>query len=261
MKKLICCALFLAGFTHLLAQDIPLAYQQLENSYNNSEFEACIKLTREIESFSINRVDTLAANSFFYLASSHNQLGNLDKALDYFEKEKSLRAKLPMGDGIYYSMNLFNLAYTYLQAGKYAKAGLSADELIVSDKKIYGVTSPEFISSVISVVDIYIELDRFGDAEKLLNATLKKQEKKSLNEGKLLTKLGDLYTYTGQLSKAVQPLEKATDILFDVAGEESPEYISAAISLGILYMGQGKYPEAEEVFEITKSARPIRKSI
>ncbi len=37
------------------------------------------------------------------------------------------------------------------------------------------------------------------------------------------------------------------------SGEESPEYISTAINLGVLYMGQGKYPEAEEIFEVALS--------
>jgi CHAT domain-containing protein/tetratricopeptide (TPR) repeat protein len=250
MRKLIYCALLLAGYANLFAQEVPEIYKQLENSYNNSEFDACVKLTREIESFSVNRVDTLAANSFNYLGNSHNQLGNIDKALGYFERERTLRSKLPFGDGIYYSNNLFSLAYLYLQAGQYARAGTMADELIINEKKIYGVESPEYTESVVSIADIYIQLDRFNDAEKLLNATLKKQSKRSLNEGKLLNKLGDLYTYTGQYSKASKALESAADILFDVAGENSADYTSAAINLGILYMSQGKYPEAEEVFEV-----------
>lgn len=250
MNKLLYFTILLAVSVHVCAQNIPDAYQQLEKSYNNSEFEACIKLTREIETFSLNRIDTLAANSLFYLADAHNQLGDLDKALGFFEREMSIRAKLSATDGFSYSNSLYNLTYLYLQAGKYAKAGVMADELITNDKKLYASTSPEYVASVISVADIYIQLDRFSDAEKLLNATLKRQAEKSLEQGVLLNKLGDLYTYTGQYSKASKALENATDILFDVAGENSPEYIGAAINLGILYMSQGKYPEAEEIFDV-----------
>jgi CHAT domain-containing protein/Tfp pilus assembly protein PilF len=248
MKKLACSIVLLSCALVVFSQDVPKIYTQLENSYNNSEFDACLKLESDIETFSLNRTDTLAANSLFYIAYAHQQLGDLNKALTFYEREKVLRAKL--NDDVYYSTTLFNLASVYLMAGKYEKAGVAADELLANDKKLYNISSPEFAGSAINVAHVYIQLDRFKEAEQLLNSTLKRQEKGTVNEGMILNKLGDLYTYTGQYSKASKALERATDVLFESAGEESAEYIMAAINLGILYMGQGKFPEAEEVFEV-----------
>ena len=246
---LIYCSFLLIGH-QVFAQSIPKEYTKLETSYNNSEFEACLKLTREIESVTANRFDTIAANSFYYLADANHQLGHLERALEFFEREKTVREKLVTEDAYSYSNTLYNLAFLYLQAGNYSRAETIADQLIANDKKLYESASPEFAASVYNVADIYIQIDRLSSAEKLLTSAIKHQPDRSISRGNLLNKLGDLYTYSGQFSRAAKVLNQSLDILYDQAGENAPEYVSAAINLGILYMSQGKYPEAEEVFDV-----------
>jgi CHAT domain-containing protein/tetratricopeptide (TPR) repeat protein len=249
MKKLFCLSLFICSIA-AYSQEIPAAYTKLETDFNNSEFEACAKAVAEIEKMALNRIDTVGANSYYYLGEAYNQLGNLDKAVAFFEKEKIIRAKLQNVDPLSYSNSLYNLMYINLQAGNYAKAGQYADEVIVVDKKVHDVSSADYAATIYSVADIYIQLNRFDDAEKILKSTIKRQPEKSIGMGTLYNRLGDLYTYIGQFSKAQQSLETSLDILFDAAGENSAEYISAAINLGSLYMSQGKFPDAEEIFEV-----------
>jgi CHAT domain-containing protein/Tfp pilus assembly protein PilF len=256
MKNSILLLLFVVLFSKLAAQDVPPIYYQLESNYEKSEFDACIKLAKDIDRMTASRLDTVAANSLFYLADSYLQSGDQKMAVTYFEKEKVMRSKLPMGDGINYSTSLFNLAYAYLEAGQYTNAGATADELLAHDRKTFGADAADFVSSVLSIADIYIKVDRIKDAEKILSSTLKRQQKNSVLEGQLLAKLGDVYTYGSQFGKAEKALQQATDILFNVAGEDSPEYISAALNLGILYMSKGKYPEAEEIFDVALSIIP-----
>jgi CHAT domain-containing protein/Tfp pilus assembly protein PilF len=256
MKNSILLLLFALLFSKVAAQDVPPIYYQLENSYEKSEFDACIKMAKDIEKLMASRLDTVAANSLFYLGDSYLQSGNQKMAVTYFEKEKVMRSKLPMGDGISYSTSLFNLAYAYLEAGQYANAGATADELLAHDRKTFGADAAEFVSSVLSIADIYIKVDRIKDAEKMINGAVKRQQKNSVLEGQLLAKLGDVYTYGSQFAKAENTLQQATDILFNVAGEDSPEYISAALNLGILYMSKGKYPEAEEIFDVALTIIP-----
>lgn len=250
MKHL--CLLMILGGSYLphYSQAQPGVYAELERNYNENSFEACIRMTRQVEAFANNRLDTLAANSYFYLGDAYNQTGQLKKALHYFELEKQTLESLKLNRTTDFSNTLNNLAYLYLENGDYTKAGAIADQLIANDRLLFPSTADEYVSSVIYVSDIYIQLDRIRDAEQLLLTTLKPQAKNSIQRGILLNKLGDLYSYSGQYSRASRTLQQAIDLLGEEAGEESAEFISTAINMGILYMSQGKYPEAEEIFEV-----------
>ena len=237
----------------LHAQDLPPLYVELETNYNRNAFEACVRLEKQVESFTAHRKDSLAANSSFYMGDAYNQLGRTDKALSWFEKEKKILTGLGHPHTRDLSNSLNNLAYLYLQQGSYAMAGLTAGELLSIDRRLFAPTAAEYIESVLYISDIYIQLDRFKHAEQLLVTTLKAQNKNSANRGTLLNKLGELYTYVGQYSRASQSLLEAIDIHAALGGEESADYINAAINLGILYMNQGKYPEAQEIFEVALS--------
>ena len=232
------------------SQQQPNVYVQLEEHYNADSFEACIKMAKEVDAFTRNRLDTVAANSFFYLGDAFNQTGDIKRALHYFELEKQTLLALGLNRTTDFSNSLNNLAYLYLQDGNYRNAGAIADQLLENDRLLFSPTVQEYITTVLDVADIYIQLDRIKEAEGLLLNTLKQQPKNTISRGVLLNKIGDLYSYSGQYTRALRSLLEALDIHGDLAGEESPEYINAAINLGILFMNQGKYPEAEEIFEV-----------
>lgn len=234
-------------------QHLPEVYRVLEENYQENAFADCIAMAKQVDSFIRNRQDTLASNTCFYLGDAYNQLGETRKALSYFEREKQILQSLGMTGTEDYSNSLNNLAYLYLQDGNYKAAGISANALISNDRKLYKATDAAFIQSVLYVADIYLQLDRLKDSESLLLSTLKAQRGKDLNTGLLLNKLGDLYSYTGEYSRASRSLMEALDVHLEEAGEESPEYITSAINMGILYMNQGKYPEAQEIFDVALS--------
>ena len=235
------------------AQQVPEVYRTLEEKYHQNAFADCIAMEKQVDSFSRNRLDTLASNTYFYLGDAFNKLGEIRKALFYFEREKQTLQSLGMTGTEDYSNSLNNLAYLYLQDGNYKAAGIAADALISNDRKLYNATDAAFIQSVLYVADIYLQLDRLKDSESILLATLKSQRGKSVNTGLLLNKLGDLYSYTGEYSRASRSLMEALDVHQEESGEESPEYIMSAINMGILYMNQGKYPEAQEIFDVALS--------
>src|SRR6478609_1569581 len=131
---------------HSVAQKPPKVYQDLEKHYNENNFEACVKLESQVEAFAATRKDTLAANSYFYLGDAFNQLGQLQKAIVFWEKEKTLLGELDVKDkyeeGEFnfkeeYSTKLYYLSDLYLQIGNYQKAGEMADQLIKADRKLY----------------------------------------------------------------------------------------------------------------------------
>ena len=246
------CILFIAVASYLPAysQQQPDAYLQLEKHYNEGSFEACVKIVKQVEAFTRNRLDTLAANSFFYLGDAYHQTGDLKKALHYFELEKQTLQALGLNHTSDFSNSLNNLAYLYLQDGNYGKAGAIAEELLAHDRVLFAPTAQEYISTVVEVAEIYLQLDRIKEAEAILISTLRQQPKNTVSRGVLLNKIGDLYSYSGQYTRALRALTEALDIHSELAGEESLEYINAAINLGILFVNQGKYPEAEEIFEV-----------
>lgn len=250
MKKLFLFSLLAASYLSLWGQHLPPVYVALETQYDQNAFEACLAMEKEVESFTRNRLDTLAANSYFMLGDAYHQLGEIDKALGYFERQKDMLTALHLTETSDYSHALNNLTWLYLQRGSYEQAGHMADQLIVNDRKLYQATDADFVASVLYVADTYIQVDRLRDAENLLLNTLRAQDAGSHPRGLLLNKLGDLYSYTGEYSRAMRSLSEALDIHMDHGGEETAEYISAAINLGVLYMNQGKYPEAQEIFEV-----------
>lgn len=233
-----------------LAQQGSDVYETLKKNYDRDAFEACIAMEKEVATFTRNRIDTLAANCFFYMGDAFNQAGDVEKALQFFEREKKALQALGMQRTDDYSNSLNNLAYLYLHAGDYENAGRTAAELIANDEKIFSPTDDLFVSTVLEVSEIYLQLDRLKDCETLLLNTLRRQRAGSVNRGLLLNKLGDLYSYTGRYTKATKYLNEALDVEGVAAGEESAGYISAAINLGILYMNEGKLPEAQEIFEV-----------
>lgn len=253
MKFLLTAILTIRFCSTVWAQSLPAVYRQLEQHYNGNAFEACVDMERQVERFLHNRLDTLAANSLFYLGDAFYQMEKPEKAVSCFEREKNTLYALGLSNTDDYSNSLSNLAYLYLEAGDYTRAGHAADELLDVDRKIYPPNDRRYAESILSIADIYLQLDRLPDAERILLHAVKAQKKKTLVLGILSNKLGDLYTYTGQYSRAERYLTESLEIAAVEAGENSVEYANTAINLGILYMSQGKYPEAEEIFDIALS--------
>lgn len=232
------------------SQQLPAVYATLEKTYEANMFDACVRMEKQVENFANGRQDTLVSNSFFYLAEAFNEVGETGKAIAYFERAKTTLTSLGLTATSDYSNALNNLAYLYLQNGDYSHAATMADELLATDEKLYSPNVPEFVESVLYAADIYIAVDRLKQAERVLIHARRFQEEGSLESGLLLNKLGELYTYTGSYSRASEALTQALDAVAEITGEESAEYVNTAINLGILYMAQGKYPEAEEIFEV-----------
>jgi CHAT domain-containing protein/Tfp pilus assembly protein PilF len=236
--------------TSVWSQETPSVYRALEKNYDTDMFEACVRMEKQVESFTQGRLDTLVSNSFFYLAEAFNEVGETKKAISYFERARATLKSLGLTGTTDYSNSLNNLAYLYLQDGNYSQAATTGEELLANDRKLFTATAPELLESVLYVAEIYLEVDRLKQAERILINTLRYQENSSLGRGLILNKLGELYTYTGSYNRASEVLTEALDVLGEIAGDESPEYVSTAINLGVLFMSQGKYPEAEEVFEV-----------
>lgn len=239
--------LFSSSF--VFAQNLPKLYTEIVERYNEQNYETIIGLTKDVDVLARNRKDTIVANSFYYIANSYRNLGQPENAITWFEREKGLRSDLGLVETSEFSGALYSLALVYLEAGQYAKAETMAADLLANDKRIYGVRTEEYVSTVQSVADIYTQLDKFPEAEKLLLESLRAQEKNSSLEAAVHSELGGLYTVNGQFQKATRHLNDALAILEKQHDTDSRFTLTATVNLGILYLTQGKFAEAEEAFD------------
>lgn len=240
--------LFLIGIT-AYAQEIPKLYQDIENTFNSENYEACVKMEKALADFAQQRNDTLVANAYYYVGFANSMLGKTDKAIALFEKEKSVRESLSLQNSEDYSNVLSNLLGLYFEIGNNDKAVLLSNQLLENDKKNYGVTSDIYVQTVLNSASVLRDIDKLKDAQTLLESSIKQQEKGSANYSLLQLKLGDLYSYKGSYSKASKTLAEANPLIEKQFGLNSPEFLDALVITGTHYVRQGKYPEAEEIFD------------
>lgn len=238
-----------------LSQTTGQLHNELASKFEKQDYAACVKLEREVDAATKNQRDTISARSCFYLGQSYYELGQYDKAIVWLEREKAMRTDLGLVASADYNDVLYNLAYINLQAGRYTDAGTAADALIENSRK-FKKADQSYADDVLSAADIYMQVDKFEAAEKLLQSAIRQFPKNSAEQGMLLTKLGDLYTLTNQYSKASRTLHQAVAVLEKSAGIQSPEYVSASINQAILYTSRGQYPEAEEVLDFALQTLP-----
>ncbi|HEY0743901.1 MAG TPA: CHAT domain-containing protein [Chryseosolibacter sp.] len=248
--KFSCIALlFLQVASLALGQSVPKVYNDIVRKFNEQNYETIVALTNDVDRLAKTRKDTIVANSFYYIAKSYKELGQPENAINWFEKEKLMRSDLGLIETSEFSGALYHLALVYLEAGQYSKAETMVVDLLANDKRMYGPRSQQYISTVQSAIDIYTQLDKFAEAETLLLESLKLQEKGTVIKAAYHSELGGLYTVSAQYQKASKQLNEALDILEDLNDTNSPIALSATVNLGILYMSQGKYAEAEEAFD------------
>ncbi len=240
--------LFLIGVT-AYAQDIPKLYLDIENNFNSENYEACVKMEKALAELALQRNDTLVANAYYYIGLSNSLLGKTEKAISLFEKEKAVRESLGLQSSEDYGNVLSNLVTLYFEIGNNEKAASIAYVLLENDKNTYGITSDIYVQTVLNTASVLRDVDKLKEAQTLLESNLKSQEKNSANYGLLSLKLGDLYSYIGQYSKATKTLQDALPIIEKQFGLNSPEYLDALVISGTHNVRQGKYPEAEEVFD------------
>lgn len=233
-------------------------YEEVSFFYHEEKYEECLKLEPSLLAWAAGRTDTLAANVFSYLADAHLKKGTVEKAIAFFESEKTVREKLLPAGSIEYSNALFNLSYACLEANQYTRGKEVGKQLLAFDRKIHGVTGEEFIQSLFHYVDILCAAGDVNEAERELEIIGKEVPEFSNENGQFLSKLADVCSYSGKYNKSERLFSAALELLRISDGEESEIYNVTLSNFATLLMLQGKYGEAEDhlmqVLEQSKKA-------
>lgn len=235
--------------TNLTAQNIPSLYSEIEQAYSTGNHVACIKLERSVLSLAAERKDTLVANAFFYLGDAYLKIGKMQKAIEYFEREKNLRTLLQLTHTEEFSNSLSNLVFLYFETGNYLESERLLNQLLANDKSVYGISSSTYTQTILFAAETLVRTDQSEKAQKLVEVTLAQQPKDSETYGLLLYKLGDIFTYRGNYSLAEKALISAVNLLEKTFGKNSQEYLGALVTLGGLLSEQGRFAEAEEILD------------
>jgi tetratricopeptide (TPR) repeat protein len=233
-------------FSNLLsAQTFEILYKKLDSLYLLEDFSGCLQLEPVIVPLIGARQDTLVANTFFYVGDSYRNDYKIEAALTYFLKERNLRQSLLPVDPDGYSNSLYNLMYTYDQAGNARAAVEAGQTLIKFDEEFYGIESEQYVYSMGDFVDLLLQIDRWRTAEQLLKES--NIGKNSRFYGLVEAKLGYVYTFTGLFGKASDCFTNSIPAIEKNFGVSSKEYQLTLANYATLLMEQGKYDRAEEV--------------
>jgi CHAT domain-containing protein/Tfp pilus assembly protein PilF len=245
MRKYLTIYFLLAGLISF-AQTKTL-YEEVSLLYKEEKFEDCLKMEAALIGWATGRTDTLVANVYGFLADSHLKSGTVEKAISFFESEKSIRqAQLPEGVD-HYSTVLYYLSSAYLQANDIQHAKETAQLSIDFDQKTYGVNSEQYASSLFNYIDILSTAGQVTEAEIKLEQIRKDAPDFSRENGELLSKLADIYSYGGKYNKSERVFHDALELLRISDGEDSEAYNVALSNYATLLMHQGKYDKAEEI--------------
>ena len=223
-------------------------YYKLDDAYLDYDYQTILDNEEEASTTFLVREDTIAANVYSMIAEAYYfEIGELQKALDFYHLELSLRSKIQPGEN--QNTLLFSIAGIQSELGYYKEAEELLLKIVAEDEKEYGKSSEEYYTSVASLIDLYIQTEKVSTAVDLASDLRKNVEKNSVEEAVTYKWEGDAYTTEGSDRKAEKALLRSLDTFESNGLEATFEYASSLNSLGILYTNMAKYAEAEEAYQ------------
>ncbi|WP_420317392.1 CHAT domain-containing protein [Ekhidna sp.] len=223
-------------------------YYKLDDAYLDYDYATILDNEEVAKETFLSKEDTVAANIYSYLAEAYDyELGDFQKALDFYQLELDLRKKIdPNGDN---KDLLYNMATLQTELGYYGAAEEFLISIRESDAKAFGEGSPEYFDSSRALVELYLQTEQVKKGLEVAEEIKKEVSKNSVEEGVSYKWVGDVYAIEGSFKKAERNLLRGLEVFEKNGLDATFEYISTLNSLGVLYMDKGKLPEAEEIFQ------------
>jgi CHAT domain-containing protein len=236
-------------FTSFLAQ---IAENKGEFNRADSLYNLTLEQTKGI--YGDNHLDYFVAKenlSLFYIGQK-----KFDEAKTLLEECRIARNKFDNKESYKVLFYFYDL---YKEMGDYSKAEnylLNANSIILQSKD--GVNSPEYSSGLMYLASLYLILNRFDEAEKLLIRSLdlrkKNNEENSFSVANGLINLGVFYQEIGRFNEAERLLIQGNSATKIATGDNSTSYATALNNLAILYYDIG---QNDKCIELLKKAIDI----
>ena len=185
------------------------------------------------------------ATCYYYIHDYEQAISMLRESLD-IRKEASVQDDISNLNTLGLLINICSESGDNTQAIEYI---LRQIEIY---RKVYGETSPLYITSLDNLAVHYYNVRDYTKAIKTLKESLGTKEKTwGKNNASFITALSflvSLYSETGNYSKAIEFGTQLLDIQKEVYGEESQEYARSLVDVGTFYFGQANYDKATELW-------------
>ena len=234
----------------LIAQN---KYQQAEKVLNIAESDAVEFFGDE------NRYQVL-----LYFAKGRQEFGsgNMQEALDYFQKSEQLAKKFPVNDPFFEAKLSASFGNIYSNLGEYKKAHAYYLQDLKLRLEIAGAQAPELSAAYNNLSITARSLGNFKEAlaylDKGLEQAAKTGQSQSPNTALLYSGKGSVYYTMGQYNTALQFMEKALEIKQSFWGENHRSVADEYNNIGLAYKSLNDYAKAVRAF---RSAYEIQKRV
>lgn len=196
---------------------------------------------------------SILSESYYFTGIYHLQLEEYNESIRYLDLSLSLMAKSGEPDGRY-ARALYNIGIAYLNLGDFKKHEEYSLKSLEIEKKINGETSPVLVTTYLSLIIAYIELQEYDKALNYSNIAISIADSKPESISPRVTadiyiNLGVCYTRLADFSKAKIYLDKAESLYKQFRLKITDNYINLMNSSAITYGALGFTAGSEKYYK------------
>jgi CHAT domain-containing protein len=255
-----CIFILFLSFSTAVAQEWIKSFKEAQSLLKQKQYEEAISKTKQ----HLDEVTQQFGESSKYHSGGYNLLGKIyylkgdyDNAINSYEKQKNAILNSEGVSHQSYAQALNNISVVYQATGKLDKIEPLLLEAIDAKKKAGNTRDSSYAKYLNNLAQYYYSIGRYPEAEGLYDTSL---EIKSDALGSNTFSYGITQYNSALLKKAVGKDEEALELLesshriLTASGKNSPEAVSAAVQLSLLYMDAGEKGKAEKLMAEAESA-------
>ena len=189
------------------------------------------------------------ADDIFNIAVINDECGNLEKAEGLYKDSARVHSQIH-GKDIGYAYRINNLAIIYTKTNRQAEALRLFKESYRLRFNLLGYKSAETGASLYNLGNAYYNSGDYERALHYLRQALKSWDKRSEDYIDNLNAIGYALEALGVIDKALEQFHSALELIGDVYGILSMEYIKNIYYVANIYYEKGDYEKSKDYMEL-----------